>query len=71
MCIGVAMDDIDTIFISHNHADHVGGLKWSRLKTFSVTNHQVNLGQKRVYTLIPMTYPGLTPIDAKDPTIYS
>jgi len=69
--LGVGMDDIDTIFISHNHPDHVGGLKWLRLKTFSITNRQVDLGQKRVYTPIPMTYPGLTPICAKYPTIIS
>jgi len=69
--LGVALDDIETIVISHNHPDHVGGLKWSRRKTFSVTNHQVNLGQKRVYTPVPMTYPGLTPIHTKEPTIIS
>ena len=69
--LGVAMGDIDTIFISHNHTEHEGGLKWSKLKTYSVTNHQVNLGPKRAYTLIPMAYPGLTPIYAKDSIIYS
>ncbi|MFW9998181.1 MAG: MBL fold metallo-hydrolase [Candidatus Odinarchaeota archaeon] len=66
--LGVSLDVIDTIVFSHNHPDHVGGMSWSRQKTFSLTSHQLDLTQKRVYTPIPMTYPGLTPIHAKAPT---
>jgi len=67
----ISLDDIDTIIISHNHSDHVGGTKWSDQKTFSLTTQQIDLGDKKVYTPIPMTYPGLEPICSKDPTIIS
>ena len=67
--LGISMDDFDTIVISHNHCDHVGGTKWEKRKSFSLTTHQVNLEGKVVYTPIPMTYPGLNPICTEAPTV--
>jgi len=67
--LGVKIDDIDTLVISHNHPDHVGGVKWAKKKTFSLTDHQINIGDKRVYTPIPMSYPGLKPIYSELPKI--
>jgi len=66
--LGIGIDDFDTIVISHNHGDHVGGGKWARDKTFSITANQIPLTGKRAYTPVPMTYPGLTPIYSKTPT---
>jgi 7,8-dihydropterin-6-yl-methyl-4-(beta-D-ribofuranosyl)aminobenzene 5'-phosphate synthase len=66
--LGVTIDDIDTIVISHNHGDHVGGRKWSNQMTFSLGNEQIDLGVKNVFTPVPMTYPGLSPICTKNPT---
>ena len=66
--LGIKLDDIDTIVISHNHGDHVGGGDWSRQRTFSLTSHQIDLGSKTVYTPVPMTYPGLSPVLAQNPT---
>lgn len=66
--LGVSIDDIDVIVISHPHGDHVGGGKWARTNTFSLTAHQLDLGQKKVFTPIPMNYPGLEPIHASQPT---
>ncbi len=63
----VSLEDVDTIVISHNHDDHTGGGEWSRQKTFSVTATQIPLGDKKVYTPIPMTYPGLEPICSTKP----
>lgn len=63
--MGISRDDIDSIIISHNHLDHVGGLKWQKQKTFSLSAHQTDLGKKAVYTPIPMIYPGLSPICPK------
>jgi len=67
--LGIGLNDFDTIVISHNHADHVGGMKWPRHRTFSLGNQQLDLSGKRVFTPVPMTYPGLTPVHAKDPTV--
>ncbi len=67
--LGLTIDDFDTIFISHNHPDHVGGRKWARKKSFSLTARQINLGMKKAYTPITMTYPGLNPVCASEPTV--
>jgi len=67
----ITLDDFSVIVISHNHEDHVGGMKWKKMHSFSLTNHQIHLNSKAVYTPIPMTYPGLNPVYAKDPTIIS
>jgi 7,8-dihydropterin-6-yl-methyl-4-(beta-D-ribofuranosyl)aminobenzene 5'-phosphate synthase len=69
--LGIDLEKIDIIVISHNHVDHTGGYKWSSKKSFSLTNHQIDLGKKRVYTPVPMTYPGLMPVCADQPTILS
>lgn len=67
--LGVTVSDFDTIVISHNHIDHVGGMAWSRKSSFSLSGQQIDLGQKRVYTPIPMTYPGLEPVYSPEPTV--
>lgn len=67
--LGLTRNDFDAIVISHNHMDHVGGLKWQRRKTFSMSNHQADLGDKDVYTPVPMSYPGLKPVYAEKPTV--
>ena len=67
--LGVSVEDIDIIFITHNHSDHVGGGKWAEKKTFSLSGRQIQLDGKRAYTPIPMTYPGLEPTHSPDPMI--
>ena len=67
--LGVGEGDFDTIVISHDHLDHVGGMKWTRHRTFSLGTEQIELTGKRAFTPVPMTYPGLTPVHAKDPTV--
>jgi len=69
--LGISLDDFDTIVISHNHSDHVGGSKWMRDKTFALTTTQIDLGAKKAFTPIPMTYPGLEPICTSKPTVLS
>ena len=67
--LGIRIDDFDTIFISHNHLDHVGGMKYMRRKSFSLTSHQIELKGKMVYTPVPMSYPNITPICIEEPTV--
>jgi len=69
--LGLDINSFDTIVISHNHRDHVGGRKWSGQKTFSLGNSQISLSGKKTLTPIPMSYPGLSPITAENPTIIS
>ncbi|UCD85786.1 MAG: MBL fold metallo-hydrolase [Deltaproteobacteria bacterium] len=67
--LGVSLNDFDTIVISHNHLDHVGGMRWQRERSFSLTSRQIDLGEKVVYTPVPMTYPNLTSVYVKEPVI--
>jgi 7,8-dihydropterin-6-yl-methyl-4-(beta-D-ribofuranosyl)aminobenzene 5'-phosphate synthase len=66
--LGIKLEDIDLIVISHNHDDHVGGTKWAENNTFSLTNYQLHLKQMPVYTPIVMRYPGLNPTYTPLPT---
>lgn len=65
--LGIGLDDIDMIVISHNHGDHTGGGQWSAENTFSLTSHQIELGDMTVYTPEEMTYPGLDPVYSPQP----
>jgi 7,8-dihydropterin-6-yl-methyl-4-(beta-D-ribofuranosyl)aminobenzene 5'-phosphate synthase len=67
--LGVTLSDVDTIFISHNHGDHVGGGKWAKNKTFSVTGRQEPLDGIKAYVPTEMIYPGLSPVHARDPIV--
>jgi len=58
--LGVERSDIDSIFISHLHRDHVGGVDWASALSFSFGTHQVELDNTSVYAPTQMTYPGLT-----------
>lgn len=55
--LGVTLDDIDTIFISHAHLDHSGGQQWVNRNTFSIGQEQVDLTDKDIYTASDTTYP--------------
>lgn len=65
--LGVSLDSIDTIFISHNHFDHVGGKERQKNETFSVGIEQAPLPGVRAFVPIPMTYPGLDPVHSSAP----
>jgi metal-dependent hydrolase (beta-lactamase superfamily II) len=65
--LGVELDSIDTLFISHNHFDHVGGHQRQRDETFSIGVEQVPLPGVRAFVPIPMSYPGLSPVAVPEP----
>ena len=67
--LGIDLESVDFLFISHNHFDHVGGMKWQKMRTFSLGTVQKpfpNTGM-RAYVPTEMTYPGLEPIHADAP----
>jgi len=65
--LGLSLDDIDMIVISHDYPDHVGGQAWWPQGTFSLADTQVDLHDLPIYVPQPMTYPGLAPVVADHP----
>ena len=66
--LGVTLETIDRLFISHNHFDHVGGRQNQEDQTFSVGVEPVPLPDVQAFVPIPMTYPGLSPAHVPEPT---
>ena len=67
--LGISLDDIDVMVLSHRHPDHVGGQTWWNKKTFSLTGaSQPSLGDLPIYIPEVMTYPGSKLTLAQTPT---
>jgi len=69
--LGVSIDDIDAVVISHAHFDHTGGRRWTgggvTGTTFGIGAKQPSLAGKKILTASPMAYPGSDPVYARDP----
>ncbi len=67
--LGVELASIDKVFISHNHFDHVGGMHWQRLNTFSLGSEQQPFPNPRTQLIAPdtMSYPGMPVVYADRP----
>jgi 7,8-dihydropterin-6-yl-methyl-4-(beta-D-ribofuranosyl)aminobenzene 5'-phosphate synthase len=66
--LGISLDEIDLIVLSHRHPDHVGGQNWWNDKTFSLAGaSQPPLGDLPIYVPETMTYPGSKPVLAEAP----
>jgi len=48
--LNVSLSDLDIIFISHRHLDHIGGMKEQKNKQFSLSQGKTNLPQIPVYS---------------------
>ncbi|OUS24086.1 hypothetical protein A9Q99_26065 [Gammaproteobacteria bacterium 45_16_T64] len=55
--LGITLESIDTIFLSHAHLDHNGGQQWVSDNTFSLGQEQIDLGGKAIYAPTNTTYP--------------
>ena len=51
--------------------DHVGGIKWQKRNSFSLSSHQIELNNKRAFTPDQMRYPGLDSVYSEDPMVIS
>ena len=67
--LGVTLDEVDMIVITHPHPDHMGGITWWQQGTFSLGNTQLDLADKIVYAPTALTYPGVTPVVAAGPQV--
>ncbi len=67
--LGIHIDDIDSIFISHGHFDHVGGKKWEKEHSFSFGNQQLDLNEKLIYASSALHYPGAVVKEIQEPTL--
>lgn len=69
--LNIQIENIDIIYISHNHIDHVGGFEFSKRNTFSLTSKQIKLNNIKVYTPVKMHYPDIVITTNKYPFIIS
>ena len=67
--LGVTPDDFDTVYITHPHPDHTGGVTQWLNRTFSLGVTPLDLSSKRILTPIALTYPGANPEAAGAPRI--
>ncbi|MCL5735245.1 MAG: MBL fold metallo-hydrolase [Actinobacteria bacterium] len=55
--LDVSPGNIDAVFISHCHLDHVGGRRCQKEKTFAISKEPVDLRGIPAYVPTPMTHP--------------
>lgn len=67
--LGRSLEEVDTIFISHLHRDHVGGLKWEKQRTFSPGVVQPLFDKVEILSPVKISYPGQKPVQLARPAI--
>ena len=67
--LGIGVEDIDYIFISHLHGDHVGGSTRSREGTFALSREQLNLSHVETFTPVPMNHPSARVTHMRNPMV--
>lgn len=54
--LNIDLADLDSVFISHLHVDHVGGLKAKKDSTFAISGADINLKGIKAYTPTRMVH---------------
>jgi len=67
--LGIKIEDIDTLFLSHHHLDHSGGQQWVNKNTFSLGTEQISLVDKKIYSPIELSYPDVEVITIPKPSV--
>jgi 7,8-dihydropterin-6-yl-methyl-4-(beta-D-ribofuranosyl)aminobenzene 5'-phosphate synthase len=71
--LGVSVSDLDMIFISHAHLDHLGGMQDQKEKTFSLSRGPVSIPDIPVFAPVKLSASrwnqGPTPKTITDPTV--
>lgn len=65
--LGLGLDDVDAVVISHPHPDHVGGIQPWRQHTLAFGGDPVDLAGRPLIVPTPMSYPGVRPQLAEQP----
>lgn len=66
--LGISLEEINLMVISHRHPDHVGGWKWWKRNSFSMNGtSQRTLGTLPIYITEKLIYPGSNLTFAKLP----
>ncbi len=55
--LGMSLDEVDCIVISHSHLDHVGGMGKARKHTFDPSGEPIDLGRMLAFVPEAMTHP--------------
>ena len=55
--LGMSLEEVDCIVISHLHLDHVGGMEQQRKRTFALSKEPVDLRGITAFVPEPMTHP--------------
>jgi 7,8-dihydropterin-6-yl-methyl-4-(beta-D-ribofuranosyl)aminobenzene 5'-phosphate synthase len=55
--LGVTVEQIDAVVISHLHLDHVGGMQYQSKRTFGLSGQPVSLDGKQAFLPTAMTHP--------------
>jgi 7,8-dihydropterin-6-yl-methyl-4-(beta-D-ribofuranosyl)aminobenzene 5'-phosphate synthase len=65
--LGISAQDLDTLVVSHNHPDHVGGINTWQKGTFAAPGGRTDLSGVGIFLPVNLTYPGVLPTVAEDP----
>ncbi len=67
--LGISFATIDSVVVSHNHPDHVGGSYWWLRGAFAADNQQQELSGMTVYLPETMKHPQTDTVIATTPTL--